>query len=402
MQWLQRALLLSAAAAGALALRRLWYGASSGGTLPLDTASLMLLAGACLVAGLSPLGSRSARRWRLFAARVLLVSASVGFALFAAEIGLRGYFERRLRDNSIERLREYESGKEVPIVSSHPLAAIVRLSPDPGLVYELRANLDMEFGQKRLRTNRAGMRQNTDPPLDRAPGTVRILGLGDSGMFGWGVEQGGDYLSLLEATLGRRGDGVRYEVLNLAVPGYNTQLEVEAFRRRGARYRPDIVILGWSENDFGLPYFVTEKPNFWRTDVSYLEALVFRRDDFESLIGEYVRDQRSWTPHRVADSLKAGSGEAGVREALRSLQDMARDQGFHLLVFGPLKEKILGIVTDLGIDFYDTIAEIPRGEVPKEFAVHFMHPRPAGHRLLAERLEQTLRRRGWLAPRDHR
>ena len=65
---------------------------------------------------------------------------------------------------------------------------------------------------------------------------MRIVGIGDSGMFGWNVEQGEDYLSVLRSNLTARANGVSYEVLNLGVPGYNTQIEVESLRSKGLAY----------------------------------------------------------------------------------------------------------------------------------------------------------------------
>lgn len=395
-----RVLLFLGFAASMLALRRIWYGAAGGATLPLRTSQLAAAGVAALVAGSALARRREAGEWKLFLARLVLVSASLGISLLGAEIAVRVFFEWRLGDNSIERLREYEAGKNVSIVSTHPLAAIVRLSADSKLVFELRPNLDLDFGHRRVRTNRAGMRQDSDYGYERAPNSVRILGLGDSGMFGWNVDQSEDYLSVLESNLRQSGNGVLYEVLNLSVPGYNTQLEVEALGKKGRKYRPDVVVVGWCENDFGLPFFVTQKRRLLRTDVSYLKAWLFEPNDLVRLIGDDVRDQRSWDREQVSDSLVEGSGPAGVREALSFLEEMAREDGFRVLLFGPLRDEIRKIAADVGIDFYDTNEKIPAGKYPPEFAVHFMHPRPEGHRVLAEHLEQALERRGWLAPTE--
>jgi lysophospholipase L1-like esterase len=399
-QWVGKFLLVAGFAVSGVGLRRVWLGAVTGGTVPIRTRSLMALALAALLVGSALFRRRSSPEWRLFVARLVLVTASLCMALLVGEIALRAFFQWRLRDNSIARLRDYESGKEIRVTGAHPLAAIVRLSANAHLVYELRPNLDLEFGHRRVQTNRDGMRRKTDPEPERKPNTVRILGIGDSGMFGWNVEQGEDYLSVLESNLRHRDDGVLYEVLNLAVPGYNTQLEVEAFRDKGAKYHPDVVIVGWCVNDFGLPYFVTQKHDFFRTDFSYLETVLFHPADLEHLVSEDVGPTGSWKPDAVRDFLLEGTGEPGVRGALRSLREMSRAQGFRVLVFGPLDRKIRRIATELGIDFYNTYAEIPKRLLPADWDVHFMHPRAEGHRALAEHIEHALERRGWLMPRD--
>jgi hypothetical protein len=49
---------------------------------------------------------------------------------------------------------------------------------------------------------RWGMRDSQECAHERTPGTVRILGLGDSGMFGWAVHQDSDYLSVSDEVAG--------------------------------------------------------------------------------------------------------------------------------------------------------------------------------------------------------
>ena len=59
----------------------------------------------------------------------------------------------------------------------------------------------------------------------KASGSYRVLGVGDSLMFGWGVDEGRDYLSVLERRLEREHPERSWEVINTAVPGYNTVME---------------------------------------------------------------------------------------------------------------------------------------------------------------------------------
>ena len=54
---------------------------------------------------------------------------------------------------------------------------------------------------------------------------------------------------------------------------------------------------------------------------------------------------------------------------------------------------------ETGVDYYNTCEKIPVGKYPDNYAIHFMHPAPAGHRVLAEHLERELAERGWLKPR---
>lgn len=82
----------------------------------------------------------------------------------------------------------------------------------------------------------------------KEPGTIRILGLADSFGVAGGVH---NFHYRLERLLRERGH--RVEVVNLSVPAYSIDQELELLRRFGARYEPDIVIHSFFVgNDFGL------------------------------------------------------------------------------------------------------------------------------------------------------
>ncbi len=333
--------------------------------------------------------------------RIVLAVVAVLLSGILLELGVRLYLRNWLSENSLERLRGLgESGADVPVRSSHPLAHIIRLSDEPSLVYELKPKLDLDFGHRRVVTNAEGLRESRDYPHQRSPKSVRIIGVGDSGMFGWNVEQGEDYLSVLEDTLAARGDGVLYDVLNFGVPGYNTQLEVATVRAKGLAYDPDVVIIAWCDNDYSLPFFFYQNGDFSRTDVSFLFTLIFAPARLAELAAGGVRDLRDGDRQRASREIAGGIDIEGVRASLAELRDLGAAKGFHTLIFGPIRREIAKIVQEVGIDAENTIESIPPKSVPKEWAVHAMHPRKEGHRLLGERLAAALDRRGWLVPRD--
>jgi hypothetical protein len=83
-----------------------------------------------------------------------------------------------------------------------------------------------------------------DRPQGRRGGFVRILLLGDSTSWGWGVDDEETFAFQVERRLG---PGV--EVVNLAVPGYGTDQQLIQLEREGRKYQPDIVLLGLVHND---------------------------------------------------------------------------------------------------------------------------------------------------------
>lgn len=117
--------------------------------------------------------------------------------------------------------------------------------PDPQLEFRLKPNfcgkqVATEF-QVSVRTNSSGFRNNQEFRREKPPGTFRILGLGDSFTFGWGVEENQTYLSVLARKLERRFNR-NVEVFNLGVWNYGTLQELKVFHQFES-YQPDLITL---------------------------------------------------------------------------------------------------------------------------------------------------------------
>lgn len=85
--------------------------------------------------------------------------------------------------------------------------------------------------------------------LGKTPNTFRVLGLGDSYLFGTGVRFEDTVGAQLEAGLTKMMPGRGVEVINTAVSGYNTRQERDLLVNRGLAYDPDLVILYFVPND---------------------------------------------------------------------------------------------------------------------------------------------------------
>ena len=131
----------------------------------------------------------------------------------------------------------------------------------------------LSFGGAPVRTNLDGHPDKQYPAVPSA-NTVRILGIGDSVMFGWGVAPERNYLSILERRLEADFPQHNWEVLNAAVPGYNTVMEVELLTQVAPDFQPDLVLLGFIPNDLVLPAFLHRRPSHGQLDPS----LSARRD----------------------------------------------------------------------------------------------------------------------------
>jgi hypothetical protein len=93
-----------------------------------------------------------------------------------------------------------------------------------------------------FRTNSNGLRDR-EYSFDKPNGVTRIVVLGDSSTWGWGVGDDEIYTEVLESLL------PNVEVINLGVSAYGTQQEFDYLKMQGMKYDPDMVILGFSLND---------------------------------------------------------------------------------------------------------------------------------------------------------
>ena len=120
--------------------------------------------------------------------------------------------------------------------------------PSPELPYRLRPGVEVATGGVRIRVNQLGLR-GPDTTAVPAPGTVRILVLGDSVVFGQGVDDDATFGAALGRRLGERW-GTRVEALNAGVQGYDTVAEAAFLAGPGAGLGASGVVVGMSLNDY--------------------------------------------------------------------------------------------------------------------------------------------------------
>jgi len=84
--------------------------------------------------------------------------------------------------------------------------------------------------------------------FEKPPGVRRLVVLGDSFTWGAGVDFDDAYPQRVERGLSRRRGG-SFEVVNLALPGFETDDELAVLEKQGFAYQPDLVLLGFVLND---------------------------------------------------------------------------------------------------------------------------------------------------------
>jgi hypothetical protein len=103
-------------------------------------------------------------------------------------------------------------------------------------------------GSWEFTTNGKGLRDTREFPYAKAPGTLRVLALGDSNTQGYEVRQDATFSAVLERYLDAHGTPA--EVLNAGVSGFGTAEELAYLENEGFKYQPDVVVLGFFANDF--------------------------------------------------------------------------------------------------------------------------------------------------------
>ena len=180
-------------------------------------------------------GQSRAPEWLLLGSSTALVLAFLG----TAELGLRAAApDDFVGPEAMERL--------------HRRSEAYGWEPRPGFAARIEG--------MRTTINDRGWR-GPEPEWDAAP--RRVMMLGDSIAFGWGVHDEETFAALLDADEGT-------SVLNLAVEGYGIDQALLRFESEGLAQRPHVVVLSFCvANDFvdtALPAFLydgsTPKPYF--------------------------------------------------------------------------------------------------------------------------------------------
>lgn len=236
------------------------------------------------------------------------VALSVCFGLLLLEIAMRIFLVRR--GEFIDSLHEQVSrewGGELTLFD------MVQPSGSFNRVYELIPGANGAFVGQPLLINSAGFR-DPERTVQKPPGVKRVAVLGDSVAFGWGVREEDRFSNVLEKLLNEQTTSTtKWEVLNFAVPGYNTVMEYATWWDKVMLYKPDVLLLSLVDNDDELPNFVRIRPQAWSLTRCFIYETI--RDQ---LIGRKLGDTARLAAGGVAEAGGVGhaSNVAGFRPEL--------------------------------------------------------------------------------------
>ena len=136
------------------------------------------------------------------------------------------------------------------------LADILRLfRRDATRIWTLKPGLDTEFQGGRVQVNSAYFR---GPEIATERPDLRVLCLGESLCFGWGVDYAETYSAQLQQLLAER-SGLDVEVIDTGTPGYTTHQGLTVLDEIGLELQPDIVTVPYVVNDL-------DRLRFFRND----------------------------------------------------------------------------------------------------------------------------------------
>jgi lysophospholipase L1-like esterase len=301
--------------------------------------------------------------------------------LLLAELGLRVYLRRHTLYN-VEMSRYATEFKQ--------------RAENPRIGHVHRPGREGRLMNVAVRINADALR---DDELPRERGEARrLVFLGDSLTFGWGVEKPQTFESLLERRLSE--EVTPTEIVNFGTGNYNTTQQVQRFLETGLAYAPDAVVVFYFINDaepvprrsrwgwLGSSRLMTL---YW----SRIEALTARLSPASGFrqyyAGLYADDQAGWRETRGSLlELSEVCAERGIRLQVAILPD------FHQLADYPFAREHATIRAFLAAHDIPVLDLAPRFADQKDptslwVAPDDAHPNARGHALIAQYSFDTLR-----------
>lgn len=259
-----------------------------------------------------------------------------------------------------------------------------------------------------------GLRDATRPAETRA-GLRRIAILGDSVVYGHGIEGAQAFPQVLERRL--RDDGRDVDVFNIALPGWSTRQERLAYERIARKYKPDTVVLAVCLNDLAeLQINLTRPPGF-------LLELFKRSALVRAALGPSRREIGAVEElFNDAGSKRVGNAFRLFFEEVTALNDeVVKDGGRLNIVVFPFRFqvepsapspsvqiKMAEFAAGRGISFFDFLRETAKVRDPADLFLDYDHFNVSGHERVARWLGRSLqldgdgsaKTGGSLLPRD--
>jgi lysophospholipase L1-like esterase len=311
--------------------------------------------------------------WRDVPGVLLSIGIAVVAVFVSGEIAIRLY-TRHAMIYDVEMTRY---SNELKIASDNPLIGHVHRPGASSRLMGVRVDLNSD-----------GFRDD-EYPVGRSQ-RYRIIALGDSLTFGWGVPKDEIFETLIERELDSRRPT---EIINFGTGNYNTEQEVNLFLEKGLKYDPDEVVIFYFIND-AEPTPKTSPYAF--LGHSQMVTFVWSR---AKTIASRIRPSKSFQEYYSGLYREGSPGWERAKEAFAIAQRVCRENGIALKVvllpelhrlepytFEAEHRLVVDFLDSLGIPALD-LAPLFRGQgdpLRLWVALDDAHPNALAHRLIAQ------------------
>ena len=309
--------------------------------------------------------------------------------------------------------RKYPAPNAASIAPAGALGEIL-MNGNPWLLWELMPGRHEEKGAV-INVNSAGFRDKERGPKTRP----RAMAIGDSSVYGFGVDDDEVFTALLEGQLPA-------DFIDAAVPGYSTFQSLNQLRARGLAVDPDLLIVAnlWSDNNFDsftdrdllASYAGWEGSFTGRARALAQRSALFQRLDWQWRVGPAAARAQKVGWQVGGDDARSGNRRVALADYVANLdafcEIMAERGGGVMYVELANREDISALSMEPAWKPYRTALEraasrchAPLVNVVAAFRasgrsadalfLDQMHPTPEGHRILADAVALALA--GWPA-----
>jgi lysophospholipase L1-like esterase len=272
----------------------------------------------------------------------------------------------------------------------------------PTLGYVHPRSVTYSLGRNTVTLNSHGLRDE-EIPYEKPAGERRILVLGDSVAFGWGVDQGDTFSDRMEPRL-KQLTGGAWQVINAGVNGYTSEQELEYLSIEGLRYSPDIVVLLYVGND--LAPVLDPNVTTWRRYPSWPSSLPEALSRLPALSFLYQSTNLFGRMRVLEDqpgarrSITQDPRWPESRNAVDEMAKLCASKGIVFLLVAELNDPVfLEEMRRIGIDPITLSApyeQVKKAGRPTTVSRVDSHPSAAAHDAFAEHIVEALAARGWL------
>ena len=317
---------------------------------------------------------------------IILLFSSIFVSIALTEVGIR--MLDPLGISNLEEMSRYHLDK----------------IPDDSLIYKHKPGLKKVYQKVEVATNEIGLREKSLQEKQR--GELRLLLLGDSITFGWGVTEEHTFSRKLEAIL-RMKLNRNVTTINSGVGGYNTFQEYNFLKDYFDTLQPDMISLLYNSNDIQPiypPFDPWSKRSLRRKSPPEIIGILLRKSWFCRLFIYYPLALAAYAQESETDSVDTRSeGRNQSMEYLKKMAIFCQERNIPFVTFyyqgiggmTKLDQSLFTEITGIGKKFSFHVFKVKsynkETEIPAVVNSRIdPHPNKYGHQILADTMANRL------------